>query len=83
MVMYAGHMNVNATEFKAKCLSFIDRASRGEEVRITKRGRVVARLIADADVEAKPWMALRGKATEWHGDIFAPAVSQVDVDAER
>lgn len=76
-------MNVNATEFKARCLSFIDLASRGEEVRITKRGRVVARLIADADVAPKPWMTLRGKAAEWHGDVFAPAVDQDDVDAER
>lgn len=76
-------MNVNATEFKAKCLSFIDLASRGEEVRITKRGRVVARLIADADVEPKPWMTLRGKPAAWQGDVFAPAVGLDDVDVER
>ena len=50
---------MNATEFKAKCLALIDRAARGEEVRITKRGRVVARLVPDRDRAEKPWLTLR------------------------
>src|SRR5216117_2789015 len=73
LVMHTGHMNVNATEFKAKCLALIDRVAKGEEVRITKRGRVVARLVADADSAEKPWLALRGTIVVWHGDPLAPA----------
>lgn len=76
-------MNVNATEFKAKCLSLIDRAARGEEVRITKRGRVVARLVPDADVGEQPWLALRGTPAVWHGDPLVPAVDDEDIEAAR
>lgn len=76
-------MTVTATEFKAKCLSLIDRAHRrGETIIITKRGRVVAKLIGDRGTEDRPWLALRGQVT-WHGDPLAPAVDPEDVDAYR
>ncbi len=74
-------MNMNATEFKAKCLSMIDRAARGEEVRITKRGRVVARLVPDADVGERPWLSLRGTTVVWRGDPLAPALDESEVEA--
>ena len=36
-------MKISATEFKAKCLAILDAVhERGEVVRVTKRGRVVA-----------------------------------------
>ena len=74
-------MKVNATEFKAKCLSLIDRVhAKGEVVTITKRGRVVARLVSAIDTDDKPWLALRGQAT-WIGDPFAPVVSEDDIEA--
>lgn len=74
-------MNVNATEFKAKCLALIDRAAEGEQIRITKRGRVVARLVPDADTDERPWLSLRGTTVVWHGDPVAPAVAEADVEA--
>lgn len=37
---------MTATEAKAKILSLLDEVSAGEEVEITKRGRVVARLVS-------------------------------------
>lgn len=76
-------MNMNATEFKAKCLAMIDRAARGEEVRITKRGRVVARLVPDADAGERPWMSLRNTTVVWRGDVFAPAIVETDIEALR
>jgi prevent-host-death family protein len=76
-------VNINASEFKAKCLALIDRAAKGEEVRITKRGRVVARLVPDTDDVEQPWRALRGKPVVWHGDPFAPAVDEGEIEAER
>jgi len=62
-------MVISATEFKAKCLSLIDRVqSRGERITITKRGRVVAELVGKADDDAEPWLALRGQV-RWEGDL--------------
>lgn len=75
-------MKINATEFKAKCLSLIDRVhSKGEVVTITKRGRVVAKLVSDVQADPRPWLTLRGQCALWHGDPFAPAVEDADVEA--
>ena len=41
-------MKISAVKFKATCLKLIDRvAETGEPVIITKRGKVLARLVAD------------------------------------
>lgn len=70
---------ISATEFKAKCLQLIDSVqSTGEELVISKRGRPVARVIAEK--ETKPWLALRGKGT-FKGDPFAPAVGKNEVES--
>ena len=40
---------IPAGEFKAKCLALLDEvAASGDEIVVTKRGRVVARLVAPA-----------------------------------
>ncbi len=81
--MYTGQMKVNATEFKAKCLSLIDRvSSKGEVVTITKRGRVVARLVSAVETDDKPWLALRGQAV-LKGDPFAPVVGEDEIEAYK
>lgn len=38
--------NMTATEVKAKILALLDEVAEGEEIEITKHGRVVARLVA-------------------------------------
>jgi prevent-host-death family protein len=82
--MYTGHMKVNATEFKAKCLSLIDRVhAKGEVVTITKRGRVVAKLVSAVEADDQPWLALRHLRATFHGDPFAPAVSDDDIEAYK
>lgn len=74
-------MIITATEFKAKCLALIDRVhERGEPILITKRGKVVAKLIAEGNSEEKPWLKLRDTA-RWKGDPLAPAVSEDEVEA--
>lgn len=83
MVRYTGHVKINVSEFKAKCLSLVEKAAKGEEVRIMKRGKVIARLVPDSEVEPKPWMALRATVATWHGDPFAPAVEASEIEAER
>jgi prevent-host-death family protein len=74
-------MKLAASEFKARCLALLDRVhERGETVTITKRGRVVARLVPAGDTDERPWLRLRGSA-KWTGDPFAPVVDESDIDA--
>ena len=76
-------MNIAAAEFKAKCLALLDQVhNRGQSITITKRGRVVARLVPAGDEDERPWTRVRG-AARWHGDPLAPAVEESDVDALR
>ena len=68
-----------AAEFKAKCLALIDRVrERGEPITITKRGRVVARLVPAGDENARPWVTLRGRG-RWTGDPFGPVVEEREI----
>jgi prevent-host-death family protein len=74
-------MKIAAAEFKAKCLALIDRVrERGEPITITKRGRVVARLVPADDENDHPWRRVRGKV-RWIGDPFTPVVDESEIDA--
>jgi prevent-host-death family protein len=73
-------LTLPAAEFKAKCLALIDRVrERGEPITITKRGRVVARLVPAGDEDERPWMTLRGRG-RWVDNPFAPVVEERDVE---
>jgi prevent-host-death family protein len=74
-------MKVSASEFKAKCLSLIDMVQAGGEVVITKRGRIVAKLIGDVSGDERPWLALRQTPVRWKGDPFTPAIDAADIEA--
>ena len=70
-------MHMAAAEFKAKCLALLDVVrDEGRTITITKRGRVVARLVPAGDEDDKPWLRVRGRAT-WTGDPFAPADDRI------
>lgn len=72
---------VPAAEFKAKCLSILDRVrERGEPITITKRGRVVARLVPAGDEDDRPWLRLRGTVTRYD-DPFEPAIDESEIEA--
>jgi len=76
-------MKIGAAEFKAKCLSLIDRVrERGEPITITKHGRIVAQLVPAEDAGEQPWLRVRGTA-RWTGDPFAPVVTEDEIDALR
>lgn len=76
-------MKISATDFKAHCLALLDRVrERGEPLVITKRGKVVARLVPAGDIDERPWLRVRGRA-RWHGDPFAPVVSESEIEAVR
>jgi len=74
-------MKLAASEFKARCLALLDQVhERGESVTITKRGKVVARLIPAANQHDRPWLRLRHLA-RWSGDALAPAIQESDIEA--
>jgi prevent-host-death family protein len=76
-----GDDTLPAAEFKAKCLALIDRVrERGESITITKRGRVVARLVPAGDENERPWIELRGRG-HWSGDPYAPVVDEGEIEA--
>ena len=70
---------ISATEFKAKCLHLLDEVQRtGQDLVISKRGRPVARVVAEKP--GQPWLALRGKG-RFKGDPFAAVVETSEIDA--
>ena len=76
-----GDRTIPAAEFKARCLALIDRVrERGEPITITKRGRVVARLVPAGDEDDRPWLRLRGTVTRYE-DPFEPAVEESEIEA--
>lgn len=70
---------INATEFKAKCLQLLDEVQRtGEDLVISKRGKPVARVVAEK--QSKPWFALRGTGA-YTVDPYAPALGETEIEA--
>ncbi len=66
---------IAAGEFKARCLQLMDQAlETGESLTITKRGKVVAKLVPQRE-EPKPFRPLYGRlkgSVTIHGDIIGP-----------
>lgn len=64
-------MNINAAEFKAKCLKLIDEvAATHEQLIITKRGKPLAKLVPIEDeAPASLFGYMKGTVTI-HGDII-------------
>lgn len=72
---------VPASEFKAKCLHLIDQVhDTAQPITITKRGKIVARLVPAGDEDERPWERLRG-TVRWHGDPFEPAIAEDEIEA--
>ena len=74
-------MIVSASDFKARCLALIDRVGKsGEPIVITKRGKVVARLVAAGDDQPRPWAGVKG-AARLVGNPFAPAIDEAEIES--
>ena len=70
---------ITATEFKAKCLQLLDEVQRsGQDLVISKRGKPVARVVAEKP--SMPWLALRGSGG-YTNDPFAPVLAEIEIDA--
>jgi prevent-host-death family protein len=74
---------INASEFKAKCLAILDEVARtGQPVTILKRGRPIAQLIPSvARLGQYPQEALVG-TVQIYGDIVAPVLPSETWDIE-
>jgi prevent-host-death family protein len=76
-------MTVTATEFKARCLSLMERVRKtGKSILITKRGRVIAQLTPPPPGKTKPWLRLRGSIASM-GDVLSPVVREDEIEALR
>ena len=74
---------VNAAEFKAKCLAILDEVAReGESVTILKRGKPVAQLIPPTPrVHQFPQQELMGSVSIF-GDVISPTLPAEEWEAE-
>jgi prevent-host-death family protein len=69
-------MRMTATEAKAKILSLLDQVAAGQEVEITKHGRVVARLVPATGPHAlKGSLVGVAMTTTSDDDVFSTGVS--------
>ncbi|HBG06707.1 MAG: prevent-host-death protein [Geobacteraceae bacterium GWC2_58_44] len=74
-------IEVNVTEFRNHLPDYLGRVKRGEEVLLTSRGKVVARMspVTDERVPAREMLAsLRSKCKI--GDVMAPVDEVWEVD---
>lgn len=66
-------MNINAAEFKAKCLKLIDTvATTREPLVISKRGKPLVKLVPIIDEAPKSLFGYMKGTVTIHGDIVAP-----------
>ena len=74
---------VNAAEFKAKCLAILDEvAEQGESVMILKRGKPVAQLIPPSPCAHQfPQQELMGSVSIL-GDVVSPTLPAEEWEAE-
>jgi len=75
---------VNITEFRQHLPAYLKRVAGGEEIGITSRGRVIARILPERDPgeEARNWLlSLRGKVVL--GDIVDPVENTIEWNADE
>ena len=74
-------MDVPATEFKAKCLAYLDQVEQTHaSITLTKHGRAVARLVPIDDTEPAVLGRLAG-TVHIKGDIVGPLGEHWEADA--
>jgi len=74
---------INITELRQNLPAYIEKVRRGKELRITVRGKVVARIVPEADerdAARQRLLALREKARI--GDVISPSGEQWDAERD-
>ena len=71
---------ISASQFKAQCLKIIERVYKtGKEIRITKRGRILAKLSPDYIETKSSWKDLENSIV-WNCDPFEPVLNDKELD---
>ena len=77
MDIYYGHMeeiidnSYGAAQFKAQCLQIIDRVAKtGQEVRISKRGQPLVRVVPDSVAEPRPAYGFMKDSARLKDDLY-------------
>lgn len=74
--------DVNVTELRKHLPTYLREVQKGEELRITSRGKVIARIVSEQDRRAHARATLRElRKTAWVGDVVSPI--EVEWDAEQ
>jgi prevent-host-death family protein len=76
-------IEVNVTDLRSRLPEFLDRANRGEVVKVTRRGKVIARLVPPSDrrrAARRELELLRAEAII--GDVETPLGEPWDIDAD-
>ena len=88
MANHNGAMDISVTEFKHRCLEVIRRVEKtGQPIAITRRGKVVARLVpcspASADGTRRPWEQLRALGGRVLAEPGESVLRDEDFEASR
>lgn len=67
-------LQVNVTELRNHLPTYLGRVKSGEEVAVTSRGKVIARLVPDTDSCSMARSRLEAiRNTSWVGDVLSPS----------
>lgn len=66
-------IKVNVTDLRNHLPAYLGKVKAGEEVAVTSRGKVIARLIPEVDESCSARMRLEAARKEsWVGDVISP-----------
>jgi prevent-host-death family protein len=73
-------IQVNVTEFRNHLPTYLSKVKTGEEVALTSRGTVIARLVPEVNesLKAREWLATI-RAKSWVGDVISPLDEEWEV----
>lgn len=71
------------SEFKAKCLSLLERVSKTKTpLRVTRRGKAIADVVPAApETEERSWIGSMSGSVEIVGDIVSPVIDPETIEA--
>ena len=76
--------DVNITELRQNLPSYVDQARRGKEIRITVRGKVVARIVPDKDEQEAARLRLNTlRSSSRVDDVLSPSDESWEVERDR
>ena len=76
--------DVNITDLRQNLPAYVDRARRGQEIRITVRGKVVARIVPDKDEQEAARHRLKAlRNSSKLGDVISPSGEAWEAERDR